>query len=141
MSRPKIGDRLRRKIRASAEEKCGYCQAPQRLVHAPLEIDHLIPPMLGGTDEEENLWLACPFCNGYKAAQIGAVDSSTGTFETLFNPRRQSWNDHFEWSKDGLRILGITAVGRVTVIALRLNHDDVLRTRAVWINCGLHPPN
>ena len=34
---------------------------------AHLEIEHIIPLAKGGTDDESNLWLACPICNGHKS--------------------------------------------------------------------------
>jgi hypothetical protein len=30
-----------------------------------LEIDRIIPKAVGGTDDEENLWLAWSLCNNY----------------------------------------------------------------------------
>jgi hypothetical protein len=31
--------------------------------------------------------------------------------------------EHFRWSADGLRIIGLTPVGRATVVTLRLSDD------------------
>ena len=45
----------------------------------------------------------------------------------LFNPRRESWAKHFSW--DGLRIIGLTAIGRTTVRVLELNATPRLRVR------------
>ena len=42
-----------------------------------LEIDYIMPKAIGGTDEEENLWLACSLCNNYKGTQIDALDAVT----------------------------------------------------------------
>jgi len=39
-------------------------------VIARLEIEHIIPLAMGGTDEESNLWLACPICNAHKSAAL-----------------------------------------------------------------------
>jgi hypothetical protein len=59
----------------------------------------------------------------------------------LFNPRTQSWHEHFAWKEGGLRIVGKTAVDRVTVSALHLSDDpDVLLVRSYWIQAGWHPP-
>ena len=33
----------------------------------------------------------------------------------LFNPRTQTWFEHFHWSTDGLQILGLTPIGHATV--------------------------
>jgi 5-methylcytosine-specific restriction endonuclease McrA len=60
---------LRERIRAEAGDRCGYCQSSQQYVLSPLEIDHIIPQALGGTDHPDNLWLACHLCNSYKGPQ------------------------------------------------------------------------
>ena len=62
----KISLDLDRKIRAQAKNRCGYCLSPQAITTIPLEIDHLLAQSKGGADDEENLWLACRVCNGFK---------------------------------------------------------------------------
>jgi len=123
-----------------ARDRCGYCLCAQRYVFAPLEIDHILPQAQGGTDVEENLWLACRMCNGFKGAQSHARDPLTEEIVPLFNPRRQKWTDHFVWSEDGTQIIGRTKVGRATVIALRLNNLIAVMVRREWIAAGWHPP-
>jgi hypothetical protein len=105
-----------------------------------LEIDHIIPKARGGTDAEANLWLACRMCNSFKRTQITARDPLSGRHVRLFNPRRQRWARHFAWSEDGTRILGRTACGRATVIALQLNHVMAVMVRREWVAAGWHPP-
>ncbi len=58
----------------------------------------------------------------------------------LFNPREQSWDEHFAWTDSGARIVGKTAVGRATVKALRLNRELLVRARRAWVKAGWHPP-
>ncbi len=109
---------------------------------ARLEIEHLIPVSKGGSDDEENLWLACPLCNAYKGNQTEAVDPETGKIQTLFNPRKNRWKDHFRWDEEGLKIIGRTPIGRATVLALHLSSDpDALLVRSFWHQAGWHPPN
>lgn len=62
-----ISTELSQRIRASAQNRCGYCLSPQRLVMAWLEIEHIVPLIRGGTSDESSLWLACPLCNGHKS--------------------------------------------------------------------------
>jgi hypothetical protein len=38
-------------------------------------------------------------------------------------------------------VIGLTAVGRVTVIALHLNNDYIVEARAAWIARSWHPPS
>jgi hypothetical protein len=88
-----------------------------------------------------NLWLGCPICNGHKAAKTHATDPQTGTTVPLFNPRIQKWTEHFRWSDDGVRIIGLTPIGRATVVALCLNEDAIaLEVRRSWVSVGWHPP-
>ena len=130
-----------RHIRAAAKNRCGYCLSPQHLVMARLEIEHIIPLAQGGTDEESNLWLACPICNGHKSDKISAVDPDTNATVPLFNPRTDSWWEHFAWADDGLQIVGRTSIGRATIIALHLSDDsDALAVRSYWVLAGWHPP-
>ena len=57
------------------------------------------------------------------------------------SPRTQVWSEHFQWSQDGIRIEGKTAVGRATISALHLSDDpDVLEVRRYWVMVGWHPP-
>jgi hypothetical protein len=108
---------------------------------ARLEIEHIIPLVRGGTDDESNLWLACPICNGHKSDKIEAVDPDTGMPAALFNPRAQNWAEHFRWAEDGVRILGTTPIGRATVAALHLSDDpDALVVRGYWVLAGWQPP-
>lgn len=141
MGRSYISVELDRRVRESAKNRCGYCLSPQHLVMARLEIEHMIPLSKNGSNDESNLWLACPICNGHKSDKIAAIDPKTQKSVSLFNPRFQTWSEHFRWIEDGLKIQGITATGRATVSALRLADDpDALVVRSFWIQVGWHPP-
>jgi hypothetical protein len=108
---------------------------------ARLEIEHIIPLAKGGSNDETNLWLACPLCNGHKSDKTHAVDPETGATVPLFNPRTQLWFAHFRWAPDGMMIVGTTPVGRATVVALHLSDDpDALEVRSHWVLAGWHPP-
>ena len=135
-----ISDKIRRKIRETARNRCGYCLSHQRYTNSKLEIEHIIPKSDGGTNAEENLWLSCGLCNRYKGTQTTGFDEETKTFVSLFNPRRQIWTEHFSWSADGAFIIGLSPVGRVAVNALRLNNDIAVEVRRNWILAGWHPP-
>jgi len=132
---------IERRVRQAAQHRCGYCLSPQHLVMARLEIEHIVPLAKGGTDDEANLWLACPICNGHKSDKTEAIDPETGATLPLFNPRTQVWSEHFAWTDDGLRIVGKTLVGRATVVALHLDYDpDAIAVRSYWVLAGWHPP-
>jgi len=106
----------------------------------PMHVEHIIPQAAGGPSTEENLWLACPLCNGHKGTQTHGTDPESGERVPLFNPRRQTWREHFRWSEDGTLIIGQTACGRATVVALQLNNEHLVRARRRCVMAGWHPP-
>lgn len=134
----KFSEKLKDKIRHQAKNRCGYCLLPQSLNPSLLEFEHLLATANGGTDNEENLWLACRLCNGYKGVQIEALDPKTKKKVSLFNPRLQIWNEHFEWEFE--KIIGKTHCGRATITALKLNNEIILSVRKKWILAGWFPP-
>jgi len=69
------------------------------------------------------------------------LDAHTGENVPLFNPRRQRWEDHFEWHRNGAEIVGLTTVGRATIDRLQMNNTFIIRARNVWIAGGWHPPD
>ena len=140
MRRARIPSQLRAKIAAEANYRCGYCLMQQIATNWILEVEHIIPTALGGTDDEENLWLNCTACNRYKGTQVKARDPKTGRLVRLFNPRRQKWEHHFRWSEYGTEIIGLTDCGRATVEALKLNNELAKQARAIWCDAGIHPP-
>ena len=135
-----VSDEVRARVHAQAGDRCGYCQSVQRYVFAPLEIDHINPTAHGGTDEEENLWLACRMCNGFKSDRTYGLDPLTGQEVRLFHPRQQQWTEHFTWSTDGSQVIGLTPCGRATVAALQLNNVIAVMVRREWVSAGWHPP-
>jgi hypothetical protein len=130
---------VRLRVAESSRFRCGYCLTSQRIVGPLLEIDHIIPEARGGTADEENLTLACPMCNSHKADRVEAWDAMSMAMTPLFNPRRDTWHEHFEWTDEGARIRGRTATGRATVSALAMNHPDIVSARRLWAIAGWHP--
>ncbi|MBD2486647.1 HNH endonuclease [Aulosira sp. FACHB-615] len=135
-----IPEAVRVRIRTQANNQCGYCRSLQKYVLGILEIEHIVPKAAGGTDDEENLWLACRLCNSYKGIQAYAKDPITNSKVKLFNPRQQKWSDHFTWTDDGSQIVGLTTCGRATVLALQLNNPYAVVVRQAWVSAGWHPP-
>jgi 5-methylcytosine-specific restriction endonuclease McrA len=131
---------IQARVRKAAGDRCGYCLSRQEYVLGVLEIEHIVPRARGGRDVEQNLWLACRLCNLHKGAQTHGRDPWTGRSIRLFDPRRQHWWRHFEWTADALQIIGRTATGRATVVALRLNNAIAVAVRRNWIAAGWHPP-
>jgi hypothetical protein len=131
---------LRDRISRAAANRCGYCRSPQSLVFGRLEIEHIRPRALGGSDDEENLWLSCSLCNRYKGQRLEGLDVMSGRTVALFNPRTQTWSEHFAWTDDGVRIVGITATGRATVDVLQLNNAIAVEVRRNWVIAGWRLP-
>ncbi len=77
---------------------------------------------------------------------MAGFDPETQTIVSLYNPRTSAWSEHFIWSMDGKRIIGITPVGRSTCQRLDLNdtgypeEDSIQSARSFWVKAGLHPP-
>lgn len=105
-----------------------------------MDVDHILPQSLGGLTEEENLWLACSLCNAHKSDRVSGLDPGTGVTAPLFNPRLQSWVEHFAWASHGEQIVGLTPTGRATVLALKLNREQLVQARRLWVSVGWHPP-
>lgn len=121
-----------------AASRCEYCLLSQEGQEATFHIDHIVPASLGGETIFENLALACVSCSLRKAARQNAIDPQTGDEVHLYNPRRESWNDHFEWQ--GEYIDGKTPTGRATVAALNMNRLLAIAIRRTEISLGRFPP-
>jgi hypothetical protein len=128
------------RIAEEARYRCGYCQTQEVMSGIPLTIEHIIPTAKGGNDDDGNLWLSCRLCNEKKGVLLAALDPDSGETVPLFNPRTQTWFDHFTWSDDGSRIIPNTAIGRATVDVLSLNDELRVHARAIWVKAGYHPP-
>lgn len=135
-----ISDLLRERVRLADRNRCAYCQTSEANCGIPLTIDHIQPISKGGDTLFENLCQACRPCNEFKTSLTEAEDPVTGEIVPLFNPRTQLWVDHFYWSADGTPIESQTAIGRVTIITLRMNREVILAARRRWVWGGWHPP-
>jgi HNH endonuclease len=130
---------LRRLAIQRANDRCEYCKIAQAGQVATFHIDHIIPVVANGETTAENLALACVSCSLKKGARQEIKDVETDTKVLFFNPRQQSWQEHFRW--DGVQIVGLTSVGRATISALDLNRAMMLSIRAEEELLGRHPPD
>ena len=125
---------------------CEYCHSPECISADRFRIDHTLPQSKGGTDDILNLALCCHRCNERRGNHTVSIDPETNELVSIFNPRRQSWNEHFIWSEGGIKILARTPIGRATCDRLDLNDtryafEDSIRTiRQMWVKAGWHPP-
>lgn len=119
--------------------RCENCQMHQSLQGATFHIEHVIPRTLGGASELNNVALACPSCNLHKADRISVPTGLSDEVVALFNPRLDSWNQHFEWGD--YILVGKSQIGRATILALDLNHERRIRIRQAEQLFGLFPPD
>ena len=137
----RISRALRQSVAARFEHRCAYCHSPEFLTRMVYEIDHIFPRGRGGRTELDNLAYACPLCNRKKGDYTDAIDPSTEMRVPLFHPLLQTWERHFAWSSDGLRIEGRSPMGRATINALQLNGDLLAGLRYIWQIAGSRPPD
>jgi hypothetical protein len=131
---------LQRQVREQSGACCAYCRTAEHLTVAIFEVEHIVPRIAGGETVLENLCFSCPTCNRYKGTRQTAEDPQSGQAAPLFHPRRAAWDEHFAWATDGVEIIGLTATGRATIEALRMNRPQLIRVRRMWVELGEHPP-
>lgn len=139
MRRRKFSPIERAFVRERAGGCCEYCRFPFDFSHDAFHIEHIISLLLGGTDELENLAFACDGCNSLKWVHIVWPDPKTGLKTPLFNPRKDEWPAHFEWSEDLATIFGTTPEGRATVDLLKMNRPGLVNVRNALRVYGAHP--
>jgi hypothetical protein len=66
------------------------------------------------------------------------ADPLTGRRAPLFNPRRDTWEEHFRWSNDLLQIIGLTPTGRATEARLRFNREKARIIRSLLLELHRH---
>jgi 5-methylcytosine-specific restriction endonuclease McrA len=65
--RKKISFEDQQKIRKRASNLCEYCHTSEEWQYVMFTIDHIIPVSKGGTNNLDNLCLACFHCNRKKS--------------------------------------------------------------------------
>lgn len=128
---------LRREVRTRAGARCEYCWMPEAVLLAGCEVDHVISRKHQGITDLSNLALSCARCNRAKGSDVGSISLTTGAFVRLFNPRIDSWHEHF--SLAGASITSRTVIGEVTARLLHFNNDERLLERALLKRLGQYP--
>jgi hypothetical protein len=130
----------RAEVATRAAHRCEYCRLPTRGQVATFPIDHILPRNRGGTTDLDNLALTCPHCNAHKWTASEGSDPATGKVAAFFNPRRDVWTDHFEWSASPPgELVGRTPMGRATIAGLQINDADMVELRVLLAELGLFP--
>ena len=132
---------LRARLLEADNRHCAYCHTTEANTGQPMTIDHILPQAQGGETTFENLCFACRRCNEFKGSVTSAQDPLTGETVPVFHPRQQTWEEHFQWDEAGVLLLGLTAVGRATIVVLNMNNLIIVDARRRWVSVGWHPPD
>jgi hypothetical protein len=110
------------------------CQIGRNLQARSMSSISLLASMPGAS-EMANLAWACSRCNSHKGTNLTAIDPDGTGIVPLFNPRKDSWQEHFKL--DGAHIRGLTAPGRATAWLLQMNAERRLELRFQLMAAGL----
>lgn len=122
-------------VRERAQNRCEYCRLPQDFSDLRFHVEHIVPRQHRGSDDADNLALACPECNLHKGTNLTGIDPDTGKLTELFHPLRDRWADHFTIVEGS--IVGKTPAGRTTAWLLEMNAGERLRIRQRLFRLGL----
>ena len=117
-----------------AAERCEYCRLRQEDSELAHHVEHIVAKQHGGSDDPNNLALACHRCNLHKGPNLTGIDSLTGQVVPLFDPRNDRWSEHFVFN--GPRVEGTSVTGRATVRVLAMNDARRVEVRQEILKYG-----
>lgn len=125
-----VPEAIRRLVKERATGRCEYCRMRQTWepFHA-YHLEHIVAKQHRGSDDANNLALACHHCNLLKGPNLTSRDPDGDALVELFHPRNSNWDDHFRIEFG--RVVGFTDVGRTTVFLLEMNADQRVDLRLV----------
>lgn len=127
-----IPENIRRIVITRAKHRCEYCKIFAAYSFLSFHIEHIISTKHGGQSTADNLAYACPICNLNKGSDIATFLDSKINPIRFFNPRIDSWREHFLVEPSGL-IISKTDIGKATIKILDLNHPDSLIERQILL--------
>jgi 5-methylcytosine-specific restriction endonuclease McrA len=65
-------------VRRRADNRCEYCLLPQTHSALTHHVEHVVAKQHGGSDEPDNLALACKRCNLRKGPNLTGIDLASG---------------------------------------------------------------
>ncbi|NER52136.1 MAG: HNH endonuclease [Symploca sp. SIO1A3] len=136
MPRLYITKELKRLVSNRAEGLCEYCLISEE-DSGGCQFDHIISVKHGGETTADNLAYACLYCNLNKGTDLGSIIWHTGELVRFFNPRLDSWSEHFRL--EGAMINSLTDIGEVTARILQFNSSDRLLERQLLIDVNRYP--
>jgi hypothetical protein len=132
-----ISEELRQLVAERAGYRCEYCLLHEDDSYSSHQLDHIISRKHGGGSDADNLAYACLRCNVWKGSDVGSIDDETGALVSLYHPRHQRWDDHFELR--GAIIEPLTSEGKATVRLLKLNLDKRIVERRLLLAVSRYP--
>ena len=124
-------------VRRRAGNRCEYCLLRQEHSGLSHHVEHIVAKQHGGSDDPDNLSLACNRCNASKGPNLAGIDPLNGDIVSLFHPRRDVWSEHFAFV--GPQIVGLTPSGRATVHVLAMNDERRVDRRSELLARGELP--
>jgi hypothetical protein len=106
-------------------------------------VDHIISEKHTGATVAENLAYACASCNRSKGSDVGSfvLPVENAVYCRFFNPRTDVWSEHFALDPtDGITILALTDIGRVTERIFGFNRAERLLERSLVFAAHRYPP-
>jgi len=137
MTLPTLPPALRYLVFERARQRCEYCLIHEGVSIYSHEVDHIIALKHGGQTQADNLAVACLPCDRSKGSDLTTFDLLNNALVSLFNPRQHTWSAHF--ILDDASIVGLTPIGRATVVLLKLNAPTRLLHRRMLIAQGRYP--
>ena len=137
MSEAYVPAAMRYEVRERAHGCCEYCLLAEDDAYFPHESDHIISLKHRGLSVRENLAWSCFDCNRFKGSDIASLDPISGDLVPLFNPRKDSWHEHFQF--EGGEILPLTPIGRATAALLKFNLPQRVEVRATLAQASRYP--
>jgi 5-methylcytosine-specific restriction endonuclease McrA len=137
MTLPTLPPALRYLVFERARQRCEYCLIHEGVSIYSHEVDHIIALKHGGQTQADNLAVACLPCNRAKGSDLTTFDPLSNALVPLFNPRQHTWSGHFILEEAS--IVGLTPIGRATVVLLKLNVPTRLLHRRALIAQGRYP--
>lgn len=132
-----VSAELRRLVSDRADHLCEYCLIHENDTFFGCQVDHVVSEKHGGKTLPENLAYACAFCNRRKGTDLGSISPRGGELIPFFNPRRDSWHEHFRL--EGSTIVPLTDKGEVTAAIFGFNLVDRLLERNALVEVGRYP--
>jgi hypothetical protein len=109
---------------------------PEAIFNLSFEVEHILPQASGGESSPDNLARSCRSCNLHKSDAVAAFDEETQSTVRFLHPCRDAWREHFAVNAETGEIEGLTDIGRMTVLRLRINSPAQVAARRQWLKLG-----